>query len=157
MADESMWIDRAQTAEAKVATAQAGNERLKEKIRFIKETFGAKERTDGSFEINYQKFVDMLGREKALEVRAIIDETYNAPVMELPDEGAPASLVALEIPGTVVPLPIPPAPPVTKVEPVFTPEPLRVAVDNSPPESKLDEFMRRMDERMAYMEERLGV
>ena len=77
MADDSFYLDRMNSAEAKLHTAQAGNDRLKEKIRHIKEVFGAREKSDGSFEIDYQKFVDQLGRESALEVRQIIDQTYS--------------------------------------------------------------------------------
>lgn len=77
MADEQFWIDKAQTAEAQIATMRDQVEPLREKCRHIKETFGARERSDGSFDIDYQAFVDNLGMEAALEVRKIIDETYN--------------------------------------------------------------------------------
>jgi len=74
---DDQWIERAQNAEAIIGTLRAGNDRLKQKNQELMKTFGARAKTDGSFEINYQVFVDMLGMESALEVRSIIDETYS--------------------------------------------------------------------------------
>lgn len=76
MSDESMWIERAQSAEARVSTYEASVAKLKEKIRSVMETLGARERGDGSFDIDYEKFVAKLGIEGALEVRRVIDEQY---------------------------------------------------------------------------------
>ena len=76
MADESFWVEKAQSAEARLSTAQAQIDPLKEKIRGLKEMFGAKEKSDGSFDIDYTKFVGMLGPAGALEVRRVIDEMY---------------------------------------------------------------------------------
>lgn len=73
---ESIWIDRAQSAEAKCETYRAQIDRLKEKVRTVCESLGAKERSDGSFLIDYEAFAERLGPEGALEVRAIIDEKY---------------------------------------------------------------------------------
>jgi hypothetical protein len=75
-ADENYWMERAQSAEAKQATYAGQVDRLKEKVRIVLATFGAREKSDGSFDIDYGAFVEKLGREGALEVRRIIDEQY---------------------------------------------------------------------------------
>lgn len=77
MADEGTWIDRAQTAEAKVTTITAQVERLKSEVRAIHEAFGSRKKSDGSYEIDYEAFVARLGVDGALEIRRIIDETYS--------------------------------------------------------------------------------
>jgi hypothetical protein len=76
MADESYWVERAQSAEAKLQTVQEAAERLKERVRSVKDTLGARERSDGSFEIDFGKLVTNLGVDNALEIRRIIDEQY---------------------------------------------------------------------------------
>lgn len=76
MADESFWIDRAQSAEAKLATLKGAIEPMKQKIQDFKTNFGVKERSDGSLDIDFYKFVTALGIESALELRGIIDEKY---------------------------------------------------------------------------------
>lgn len=73
---EKEWMERAQSAEAKLTTCQGAQEALKEEVRTVRETFGARKRSDGSYEINYDAFVERLGLEAALQVRAIIDEKY---------------------------------------------------------------------------------
>lgn len=74
---EQYWIERAQSAEAKLSTCQSAQDGLKEEVRTTRETFGARKRSDGSYEINYDIFVEHLGLEAALQVRAIIDEKYH--------------------------------------------------------------------------------
>lgn len=76
MADESYLLERAQSAEAKQATYAGQVARLKEKVRTVMAVFGAREKSDGSFDIDYAAFVQKLGAEGALEVRRVIDETY---------------------------------------------------------------------------------
>ncbi len=76
MADESYWVERAQSAEAKLATLQGSIDAMKERIRETCETLGAKVKADGSIDIDFDAFVDRLGPENALQVRAIIDEKY---------------------------------------------------------------------------------
>lgn len=74
---EKEWMDRAQSAEAKLTTCRDAQERLKDEVRTVHETFGARKRSDGSYEINFDAFVERLGLESALQVRAIIDEKYH--------------------------------------------------------------------------------
>lgn len=76
MADESHWIERAQSAEAREKTLRDQIDRVKETARAVCETLGAKIRSDGGAEIDFEKFVERLGPENALAVRAIIDEKY---------------------------------------------------------------------------------
>jgi len=75
---EQMWMERAQSAEAKLSTMKEQQDRLKEDAQFILTTFGARKKSDGSFDINYQKFVDILGSEQALEVKKMIEVTYGS-------------------------------------------------------------------------------
>jgi RNA binding exosome subunit len=74
--DESHWITRAQDAESKLNTLQQQVERIKEDARSILETFSARKKGNGSFDINFEKFVSNIGQESAMEIRKIIDETY---------------------------------------------------------------------------------
>lgn len=76
MADESYWVERAQSAEAKLQTVQEAAERMKERVRSVKDTLGARERSDGSFDIDFDKLVANLGVDNVLEIRRIIDEQY---------------------------------------------------------------------------------
>ncbi len=76
MAEDSFWIDRAQSAEAREKTLRDQIEPLKERVRSICEMLGARIKGDGSAEIDFEKFVEHLGMENALQVRAIIDERY---------------------------------------------------------------------------------
>lgn len=76
MADD-FWIERAQSAEAKLATAIGQIEPLKEKVRTIRENLCAKERADGSYTIDFVALADRLGIEGALELRKEIDKRYH--------------------------------------------------------------------------------
>ncbi|MCH7487765.1 MAG: hypothetical protein IIC04_12355 [Proteobacteria bacterium] len=76
MTDESMWIDRANTAEAKLTTLQDQTSLLKEKVRSTREAVCAKEHSDGSFTIDFDALLKQLGAESCLELRASIDEEY---------------------------------------------------------------------------------
>lgn len=73
---ESVWIERAQSAEARLKTCQDNMDRVKEDARTVLDTLGAKKRSDGTFVIDYDKLVNNLGIEGALEIRSIIDATY---------------------------------------------------------------------------------
>lgn len=77
MAEESHWIERAQSAEARLETIQGNNDQLKERFRGLCEALGARVKSDGSIDIDYAAFVSKLSVEGALEVRAIIDEVHN--------------------------------------------------------------------------------
>jgi hypothetical protein len=76
MADESMWIERAQSAEAKLKTLQQAYEPALDRIKAFKANFGVRERTNGEIEIDFDKFAKNLGRDGALELRKVIDEQY---------------------------------------------------------------------------------
>lgn len=70
------WIDRAQSAEAKLNTLRQAHEPTLERIRAFKENFGIKENSRGDISIDFDKFVESLGEKGCLELRNIIDETY---------------------------------------------------------------------------------
>ena len=73
---ESDWIDRAQSAEAKLATLKEAYQPAIEKVKAFKANFGIRERSDGSLVIDFDKFAAALGAEQALELRAVIDQRY---------------------------------------------------------------------------------
>ncbi len=74
--DERYWIDRAQSAEAKLKTLQDATDPAIERIQRFKTNFGVIEKTDGSIDIDFQKFASALPLEHALELRKIIDEVH---------------------------------------------------------------------------------
>ena len=76
MSDESVWIDRAQSAEAKLKSLQQAYEPALERVKAFKANFGVKERANGEIDIDFVKLVKNLGRENAMELRRIIDEYY---------------------------------------------------------------------------------
>jgi len=76
MADESYWVERAQSADAKLETYKAQMEPTKERIQAFKANMGLKERSDGSIVIDYDTFAERLGIAGALELRKVIDEKY---------------------------------------------------------------------------------
>ena len=73
---ESDWIERAQTAEAKLSTLQQNIGPVIERIKAFKGNFGLRERDNGEIVIDYEKFVERLGVEGAMELRKVIDELY---------------------------------------------------------------------------------
>lgn len=77
MSDESFWVERAQSAETKLATLQANVDRVKDDAKQILDLFGARKAPDGTFSINFDKLAKNLGLEQAMELRGIIDTTYN--------------------------------------------------------------------------------
>ena len=76
MTGESHWIERAQTAEARLRLAEGAIAPLKDKVRAVMDTLGARELSDGSFDIDYEKLVERLGLDGALVLRKVIDERY---------------------------------------------------------------------------------
>lgn len=78
MSDDSVWIDRAQSAEAKLKTLKEAYEPALERVKAFKANFGIKERANGEIQIDFEKFVQNLGRESALELKQVIDEQYQA-------------------------------------------------------------------------------
>lgn len=71
------WVDRAQNAEAVAQTARDGNDRLKEKIRSLKETLCATELSNGEIDIDFEKLVGKMKPEQALQLRAAIDDIHS--------------------------------------------------------------------------------
>ena len=76
MQDDSVWLERAQSAEAKLATLKQALDPALERIKNFKANFGVKERDNGELDIDFEKFVKNLGQENALELKKVIDETY---------------------------------------------------------------------------------
>ena len=77
MNDESVWLERAQSAEARLATLKQALESAVERIKVFKSNFGLKERDNGEIVIDFDKFADRLGRENALLLKAIIEKKYD--------------------------------------------------------------------------------
>jgi len=77
MSDDSIWIDRAQSAEAKLATYKEATGAAIERIKDFKANFGVREKSSGELVVDYDRFATAIGMEGALELRAIIDEKYN--------------------------------------------------------------------------------
>ena len=76
MAEDSYWVERAQSAEAKLATCQQNQDRVKEKLRHMMEALGAKERRDGAIDIDFEALAGKLSLEHWLELRAAGDEVH---------------------------------------------------------------------------------
>lgn len=74
--DESFWIQRAQSAEARLQTLTEAYQPAIERIQQFKSNLGVKERSDGSLVVDFDRFVKAIGAEAALECRRIIDEHY---------------------------------------------------------------------------------
>ena len=73
---ESMWIERAQSAEARLATLKQALEPALERVKQFKANFGIRERDNGEIIIDYDKFVERLGYENSMELKRIIEEVY---------------------------------------------------------------------------------
>lgn len=71
-----VWIERAQSAEAKLATMKEAYGPAIDRIKNFKANFGIRERDNGEIVIDFEKFVTNLGQAQALELRKVIDETY---------------------------------------------------------------------------------
>jgi hypothetical protein len=76
---DSYYLERAQSAEAKYATLQNSVERIKQDARDVLECFSARKKSDGTFDIDYEKFIERLGRDACLELKKVIDEQYGNP------------------------------------------------------------------------------
>ena len=74
--DDSVWVSRCQSAEAKLATLKQAYEPALDRVKQFKANFGIRERDNGELVIDYQKFVERLGAQGALELRGVIDEKY---------------------------------------------------------------------------------
>lgn len=76
MSDDSHWIERAQSAEARSKTYGDQVARLKDECRDVKEALCAKKLSNGVIQIDYEKLVVKLGIEGWLELRAIGDAQH---------------------------------------------------------------------------------
>ena len=73
---EGMWMDRAQSAEAKLNTMREAQGAAIDRVRDFKANFGIRERDNGEIVIDFQKFAERLGEDSAIELRKVIDEKY---------------------------------------------------------------------------------
>lgn len=73
---EAVWIERAQSAEARLKTLRDAYEPALERVKTFKANFGIKESGNGEIRIDFQKFVKNLGPDQALELKKIIDQEY---------------------------------------------------------------------------------
>ena len=73
---EDFWVNRAQSAEAKLATLKANIDPVIDRVKQFKANFGVREKSDGTIEIDFEKMVDRLGPEACLELRSVIDDKY---------------------------------------------------------------------------------
>ena len=73
---ENMWMDRAQSAEAKLNTLRQAQGAAMDRVKDFKTNFGIRERDNGEIVIDFSKFVERLGAESSTELRKIIDEKY---------------------------------------------------------------------------------
>lgn len=74
---EDMWRERAQSAEARIATLESNFKPALERVKNFKKNFGIKEKDTGEIVIDYEKFAENLGEVNALELRDIITEMYS--------------------------------------------------------------------------------
>ncbi len=74
--DESMWIERAQSAEAALTTCRAQADLLKEKVRDVTEALCARVKGNGTIDIDFDALVQKLSTEHALELRVAIDQHH---------------------------------------------------------------------------------
>ena len=77
MSDDSYWVERAQSAEARIKTLEDAYKPALERVKEFKANFGVKEKSNGEIQVDFDKFVDHIGAESALELRKVIDEKYN--------------------------------------------------------------------------------
>lgn len=71
--DENSLIEQNNTLRTRIATLEQQIEPMKERVRAVCETLAARQKSDGSFDIDFDKLADRLGLEGALELRAAID------------------------------------------------------------------------------------
>ena len=66
------WIERAQSAEARIQTLKDAYEPAINRIKDFKRNFGIKERDNGMIDIDFDKFCDNLGHENLVILLEII-------------------------------------------------------------------------------------
>ncbi len=75
--DDNTLISQLQAAQAKMETMKQAYEPAIERVKQFKANFGVREKSDGSIDIDFEKFVERLGIEGWLELRAIGDARHN--------------------------------------------------------------------------------
>ena len=75
MSDQE-WIERAKTAEGLLVTQRESLGAALERVKEFKKNFGVRDKSDGSIEIDFDKFATNLGIESCLELRKVIDDIY---------------------------------------------------------------------------------
>ena len=75
---ESMWIERAQSAEAKLNTMKESLDKAVERVRSFKANFGVREKDNGEIVIDFKKMVERLGKDGAMDLRSVIEEVYSS-------------------------------------------------------------------------------
>ena len=73
--EDSYWVERAQSAEAKLKTIEDAYRPALERVKEFKTNFGVREKSDGEIDIDFEKFVDRLGA-AALDLSDVINEKY---------------------------------------------------------------------------------
>lgn len=73
---EDEWREKAQSCEARFTTIKDNQDRIQEDARTVLETFCARKKSDGSFDIDWEKFIERIGDEQASVVAEIIKEKY---------------------------------------------------------------------------------
>jgi hypothetical protein len=70
------WIERAQSAEAKLSTMKQTMDAAIERVKLFKANFGIRENSSGEISIDFDAFSKRLGKEQALALKSVIEETY---------------------------------------------------------------------------------
>lgn len=76
MADDSYWIQQAQSWQAKYNTLKDQFDRSIDAVKNFKTNFGVREKGDGSIVIDFDKMVRALGPEGCAELRQVIDDVH---------------------------------------------------------------------------------
>lgn len=92
MHEETDWRGLAESSELRYETLYQQVSRLKDEVRDVRELFAARKKRDGSYDIDFDKFVRQLGAEGALDLRRVIDEVYR--ISGAPGEKPKIKLVA---------------------------------------------------------------
>jgi hypothetical protein len=76
---EQAWMERAQSAEGKIASLTNAVEAANERLQSAFALFGIKAKMGGAFSIDYAMLVANLGPDQCQELRKIMDEKFGAP------------------------------------------------------------------------------
>lgn len=76
MFDDNTAFNTIQGLQAEIATLQDAKEAVRQRYQQFKMNFGVRERQDGSCVVDYDRFVEGLGPEGWIELRAIGDARW---------------------------------------------------------------------------------